>query len=104
MRRAQAPIAATPVPEPASIVTVNLQNTRFSEADMSKNQHNPDSSNQALNQNNQMSDDPGDGSRNSDRLGRDGASPAEKAPPHDRQGQSTIEAFGEEGAGIAAKE
>jgi hypothetical protein len=72
---------------------------------MGKNQHNPDSSDQALNQNNQMSDDPGDGSRNSDRLGRTGArTAAEKPPAHDRQDQSTIEAFGEEGAGIAPKE
>ena len=71
---------------------------------MSKNQHNSDSTNRALNQNNQMSDDPGDGSRNSFVLGKDGNTPAEKAPEQDRQDQSTIEAFGEEGAGIAAKE
>ena len=79
---------------------------RDSEADMtSKNQHNPDSSNRALNQNNQMSDDPGDGSRKSDRLGRDGGpTAAEKPPAQDRQDQSAVEAFGEEGAGIAAKE
>ena len=57
------------------------------------------------NQNNQMSDDPGDGSRNSDTLGRDGEpTPAETAPPQDAQDQSTIEAFGEAGAGVAAKE
>jgi len=72
---------------------------------MSKNQHNPDSTEQALNQNNQMSDDPGDGSRKSAVLGRDGGrTAAEKAPAKDRQDQSTIEAFGQEGAGIAAKE
>jgi hypothetical protein len=71
---------------------------------MSKNQHNPDSTNRALNQNNQMSDDPGDGSRNSFTLGKDGESPAEKKPGHDEQDRSTIEAFGEEGAGVAAKE
>ena len=72
---------------------------------MSKNQHNPDSSDQALNQNNQMSDDPGDGSRKSFVVGRDGGrTAAEKAPEQDEQDQSTIEAFGEEGAGIAAKE
>jgi hypothetical protein len=71
----------------------------------SKNQHNPDSSDRALNQNNQMSDDPGDGSRHTDRLGRDGrTTAAEKPPAHDRQDQSAIEAFGDEGAGIAAKE
>lgn len=71
---------------------------------MSKNLHNPDSSNQALNQNNQMSEDPGDGSRTSFTLGKDGKTPVERAPKHDEQDQSTIEAFGEEGAGVAAKE
>ncbi len=71
---------------------------------MSKNLHNPDSTNQALNQNNQMSDDPGDGSRKSFTLGKDGNTPAEKAPAHDKQDQSTIEAFGQEGAGVAPKE
>jgi hypothetical protein len=72
---------------------------------MSKNQHNPDASDRPLNQNNQMSDDPGDGSRTSATLGRDGGpSAAEKKPAQDRQDESTIEAFGEEGAGIAAKE
>jgi hypothetical protein len=71
---------------------------------MPKNSHNPDSTNQALNQNNQMSEDPGDGSRKSFTLGKDGDTPAERAPEQDAQDQSTIEAFGEEGAGIAAKE
>jgi hypothetical protein len=70
----------------------------------SKNLHNPDSTDRPLNQNNQMSDDPGDGNRTSSTLGRDGTTPAEKKPKHDRQDQSTIEAFGQEGAGIAAKE
>ena len=72
---------------------------------MSKNQHNPDSGNRPLNQNNQMSEDPGDGSRNSDILGRDGGpTAAEKPPVQDAQDESTILAFGQEGAGIAAKE
>lgn len=71
---------------------------------MAKNQHNPDTDDQALNQNNQMSDDPGDGSRKSFTLGKDGSTPVERAPAHDKQDQSTIEAFGEEGAGVAAKE
>ena len=71
---------------------------------MSKNQHNLDSTNRAENQNNQMSEDPKDGSRNSAILGKDGNTPVEKAPDSDSQDQSTIEAFGEEGAGIAAKE
>jgi hypothetical protein len=71
---------------------------------MSKNLHNPDSTDQALNQNNQMSDDPGDGSRNSFTTGNDGTTPVERPPADDDQDQSTIEAFGEEGAGVAAKE
>ena len=71
---------------------------------MPKNSHNADSTDQALNQNNQMSDDPKDGSRNSFTVGKDGNTPAERAPDQDAQDQSTIEAFGEEGAGIAAKE
>ena len=71
---------------------------------MSKNLHNPDSTDRALNQNNQMSDDPGDGSRNSFVLGKDGNTPVEKAPKGDAQDESTVEAFGKEGAGIAPKE
>ena len=71
---------------------------------MSKNLHNPDSTDQALNQNNQMSDDPGDGSRKSFVLGKDGNTPVERVPEQDAQDQSTIEAFGKEGAGIAPKE
>jgi hypothetical protein len=71
---------------------------------MPDNQHNPDSADRPLNQNNQMSDDPGDGSRHSFVLGKDGNSAAEKKPKQDEQDQSTIEAFGEEGAGVAAKE
>ena len=71
---------------------------------MSKNSHNHDSMQFTQNQNNEMSDDPGDGSRNSNTTGRDGTTPVEKAPAHDAQDKSTIEAFGEEGAGVAAKE
>jgi hypothetical protein len=71
---------------------------------MSKSQHGLDDEQPQQNQNNQMSDDPADGNRESFIAGKDGTSPAEKKPPQDRQGQSTIEAFGEEGAGIAAKE
>jgi len=71
----------------------------------SKSQHDPDASDRPLDQNNRMSDDPGDGSRNSAILGRDGRPPAaEQTPKRDRQDESTIAAFEEEGAGIAAKE
>lgn len=71
---------------------------------MSKSQHGLDDEQPQQNQNNQMSDDPGDGNRTSFKPGKDGTTPVEKAPPHDRQDQSTIEAFGEAGAGIASKE
>ena len=58
------------------------------------------------NQNNEMSEDPGDGSRNSDRLGAvDEGKPLPKAPEGKKQhDKEMLEAFGEEGAGIAAKE
>lgn len=70
---------------------------------MSRNQQY--SGDQPQNRNNEMSDNPGDGSRKSAVLGHDGArAAAEKVPAQDEQDQSAIEAFGEEGAGIAAKE
>ena len=57
------------------------------------------------NQNNAMSDDPKDGGRNSFIAGREGKkTPAEKSPEQNARDQSAIEAFGEEGAGKAAKE
>ena len=72
---------------------------------MSRSQHNPDQSDRALNQNILMSADTGDGSRNSAVLGREGGKrAAEKPPVQDERDQSTIEAFDEEGAGIAGKE
>lgn len=71
---------------------------------MSKSQHGLDNEQPQQNQNNQMSDDPADGNRESFVTGKDGTTPAEKAPEQDRQDQSTIEAFGEEGAGVGAKE
>ncbi len=72
---------------------------------MSKNNsHVSDSPQIAANQNNQMSDDPGDGQRLTDKPGPIGRTPVEKAPKQDAQDQSTIEAFGEEGAGVAPKE
>ena len=73
---------------------------------MSKNQnhHLDDAPQRPMNQNNQLSEDPADGNRTSFTLGKDGETPVEKKPPHDEQDQSTIEAFGEEGAGVASKE
>ena len=70
----------------------------------SKNQHNPNSQQYTQNQNNEMSDDPGDGHRLTDKPGPIGKTPVEKAPPQDEQNQATIEEFGREGLGIAAKE
>ena len=71
---------------------------------MSKSSH--DSGGQMTqNQKNAMSDDPRDGARNSSVIGRAGKkTPAERSPEEEAQDQSQIEAFGEEGAGIAAKE
>lgn len=67
--------------------------------------HNHDSMQFTQNQNNEMSDDPGDGSRNSETLGRDGEpTPVEKVRDENVQDRSAIEAFGRAGAGIAAKE
>lgn len=56
------------------------------------------------NQNNSMSDDPGDGHRLTDKPGPIGTTPVEKAPAHDEQNQATIEEFGREGLGVAPKE
>jgi hypothetical protein len=71
---------------------------------VSKSQHRHDDAQMTQNQNNQMSDDPRDGSRDSFTLGKDGKEPANVSPEEEAQDQSQIEAFGEEGAGIAAKE
>ncbi len=69
-----------------------------------QNQHLDDAPQRATNQKNQMSEYPKDGNRTSFTLGKEGTTPVEKKPPSDEQDQSTIEAFGEEGAGVAAKE
>lgn len=71
---------------------------------MTKSQHEADSGQFTQNQNNAMSDDPGDGSRNAFKPGPDGKTPVEKAPRHDAQDKSTVDAFGEAGAGVAEKE
>lgn len=70
---------------------------------MSKNQHRSNEQASA-NRNNQMSDDPAHGSGTSFIAGKDDTTSAENAPEGDRHDQSAIEAFGEEGAGVAAKE
>lgn len=71
---------------------------------MSKSQHGHKDTLIQANQNNQMSEDPRDGSRVSFTAEKEGKTPVEKRPEQDRQDQSSIEAFGEEGAGVAAKE
>ena len=71
---------------------------------MSKSQHRHTDAQMTQNQNNQMSDDPRDGARNRDSKTRGGKEPSNQIPEEQAHGQSQIEAFGEEGAGIAAKE
>ncbi len=71
---------------------------------MKQSGHNPNSQQHTQNQSNEMSDDPGDGDRNAFKPGPVGKTPVEKAPKQDAQDQSAIEAFGEAGAGVAAKE
>ena len=73
---------------------------------MAQSQHNKDSMQFTQNQNNQMSeDDLADGSRNAIKPGREGEKTAAERPPEqDRQDETAIEAFAEEGAGVAAKE
>jgi hypothetical protein len=57
------------------------------------------------NQSNRLSEDPGDGGRRSNRLRKDGEEPRNVSPEEEAQHDpSTLEAFGQEGAGIAAKE
>ena len=68
------------------------------------NSHLDNSPQRAANQNNQMSEDPGDGNRTSFTLGKDGTSAAEEKPEHDRQGQETVEQFGERGVASTDKE
>jgi len=70
---------------------------------MGQNSHTADQPT-TQNQNNAMSDDPGDGHRLTNKPGAEGSTPAEKKPAQDTQNQATIEEFGQEGMGVAAKE
>lgn len=73
---------------------------------MAQSQHRDKSQQLTQNQNNLMSDDPKDGSRNSDRTGAADKgeklqiSPEEKA----QRDQKTLDAFGEEKTGVLARE
>ena len=71
---------------------------------MSVSQHRENDMQMTQNQKNQMSEDPGDGARRKDVKTKEGKEPANQIPDEQSQNQGTIEAFGEEGAGIAAKE
>ena len=72
---------------------------------MSVSQHRHKDNQMTQNQKNQRSDDPADGARKSATLGKDGNEPANRSPEEEAQHEeSNLEAFGQEGAGIAAKE
>jgi hypothetical protein len=69
----------------------------------SQNQHDAEQPT-TQNQNNAMSGDPADGHRLTDNPQATAGTPAEKKPPQDQQDQATVEEFGREGMGVAAKE
>ena len=71
---------------------------------MSVSQHRYTDAQNTQNQKNQMSEDPRDGARNADVKTREGKEPTNQIPEEQTQNEGTIEAFGQEGAGIAAKE
>jgi hypothetical protein len=71
---------------------------------MSVSQHRHTDAQNTQNQKNQMSEDPRDGARNADAKTKEGKEPTNQIPEEQTQNEGTIEAFGQEGAGIAAKE
>ena len=71
---------------------------------MAVSQHRKNDMQMTQNQKNQMSEDPGDGARGKDSKTKEGKETKNQIPDEQSQNQGTIEAFGEEGAGIAAKE
>lgn len=71
---------------------------------MPVSQHRKNDMQMTQNQKNQMSEDPGDGARGKDAKTKGGKEPVDQIPEEQSQNQGTIEAFGQEGAGIAAKE
>jgi hypothetical protein len=94
--------AATP--ERGGSAAVVLFAPHYRRPPMSKSQNNHDSMQMTQNQNNEMSEDPRDGSRNADAKTTGGKEPSNQIPEEQSQNEGTIEAFGEQGAGIAAKE
>lgn len=66
---------------------------------MAVSQHNKNSMQMTQNQKNEMSDDPGDGARGPDSKTQEGDGPTNQIPEEQAQNQSTIEAFGQAGAG-----
>ena len=77
---------------------------RLKEINHVKDGANANNAQTTQNQNNQMSDDPRDGGRNSFTTGRDGERTAAEVAPGAKNEKATIEEFGKAGAGIAAKE
>lgn len=69
---------------------------------MSKSQHGHDDQHMTQNQNNQMSEDPRDGSRDSFTLG--GAAPGKSPEEQAQHDPSTLEDFGQAGAAKEAGE
>jgi hypothetical protein len=71
-----------------------------------QSQHRDKSQQLTQNQKNNMSEDPGDGNRNSNRLGAADKGEPKSISPEERaqHDPEVLEAFGEEGAGVAAKE
>lgn len=66
---------------------------------MSVSQHRHKDPQKNENQNNQMSEDPRDGIRHSDTLGKDGREPVNVSPEEEAQRDpETLEEFGHEGA------
>lgn len=65
---------------------------------MSQSNHHGKQQPLTQNQNNRMSDDPGDGSRNAGTPGREGAEPEHRSPEEKAQYEGeTVDAFGDDG-------
>jgi hypothetical protein len=100
------PAARAAAPERLFDIEVLLFDEADEERDVPQSNHRDKSPQLTQNQNNKMSEDPGDGSRTSDRLGADGSDRGIRKAPEEiaQDEQETLEALGERGAGIAPKE